>query len=63
MKVDEIRGLSADELTEKLASLKEELFGLRFQHATGQLDNPMRIKDVKKTIARIKTMQREQANA
>ena len=63
MKVDEIRGLSADELTEKLASLKEELFGLRFQHATGQLDNPMRIKDVKKTIARIKTIQREQANA
>ena len=43
MKVDEIRGLSADELTEKLASLKEELFGLRFQHATGQLDNPMHI--------------------
>ena len=40
MKVDEIRSLSADELTEKLASLKEELFGLRFQHATGQLDNP-----------------------
>ena len=63
MKVDEIRGLSADELTEKLASLKKELFGLRFQHATGQLDNPMRIKDVKKTIARIKTIQREQANA
>ena len=63
MKVDEIRGLSADELTEKLASLKEELFVLRFQHATGQLDNPMRIKDVKKTIARIKTIQREQANA
>ena len=63
MKVDEIRGLSADELTEKLASLKEELFGLRFQHAPGQLDNPMRIKDVKKTIARIKTIQREQANA
>ena len=55
--------LSADELKEKLASLKEELFGLRFQHATGQLDNPMRIKDVKKTIARIKTIQREQANA
>ena len=63
MKVDEIRGMSADELTEKLASLKEEHFGLRFQHATGQLDNPMRIKDVKKTIARIKTIQREQANA
>ena len=63
MKVNEIRDLNAGELVEKLASLKQELFNLRFQHATGQLDNPMRIKDVKKTIARIKTIQREQANA
>ena len=53
--------MNADELNQKLASLKEELFNLRFQLATGQLDNPMRIKDVKKTIARIKTIQREQA--
>ena len=59
MKVHEIREMSADELNQKLASLKEELFGLRFQLATGQLENPMRIKDVKKTIARIKTIQRE----
>ena len=59
MKVNEIRDLSAEELNQKLASLKEELFGLRFQLATGQLENPMRIKDVKKTIARIKTIQRE----
>ena len=59
MKAKEIRDLSADELNQKLASLKEELFGLRFQLATGQLENPMRIKDVKKTIARIKTIQRE----
>ena len=61
MKAKEIRELSAEELNQKLASLKEELFNLRCQHATGQLDNPMRIKDVKKTIARIKTIQREQA--
>ena len=59
MKVNEIREMSADELNQKLTSLKEELFNLRFQLATGQLDNPMRIKDVKKTIARIKTIQRE----
>lgn len=59
MKAKKIRDLSAEELNQKLASLKEELFGLRFQLATGQLENPMRIKDVKKTIARIKTIQRE----
>ena len=59
MKVNEIREMSADELNQKLASLKEELFNLRFQHATGQLENPTRIKDVKKSIARIKTIQRE----
>ena len=59
MKAKEIRELSAEELNQKLASLKEELFNLRFQHATGQLENPTRIKDVKKSIARIKTIQRE----
>lgn len=48
------------ELEQKLAGLKEELFNLRFQLATGQLENPMRIKEVKKTIARVKTIQREQ---
>ena len=60
MKVNEIRELNAAEQDQKLASLKEELFNLRFQHATGQLENPMRIKEVKKTIARIKTIKREQ---
>ena len=60
MKVNDIRDMSTGELNQKLASLKEELFNLRFQLATGQLENPMRIKDVKKTIARIKTVQREQ---
>ena len=63
MKVNEIRDLSAEELNQKLASLKEELFNLRFHLATGQLDHPMRIKEVKKTIARIKTVQTEQAKA
>ena len=57
MKPAEIRDLSADERDEKLKSLKEELFNLRFQHATGQLENPMKIRDVKKSIARIKTIQ------
>ena len=60
MKVNEIRNLSTAELTEKVAGLKEELFNLRFQLATGQLENPMRIHEVKKTIARIKTVQREE---
>lgn len=46
---------------QKVSGLKEELFNLRFQLATGQLENPMRIREVKKTIARIKTIQREAA--
>jgi large subunit ribosomal protein L29 len=58
MKVNEIRNLSTAELDEKVAGLKEELFNLRFQLATGQLENPMRIREVKKTIARIKTVHR-----
>ena len=60
MKVNEIRNLTAAEMDEKVASLKEELFNLRFQLATGQLENPGRIREVKKTIARIKTVQREE---
>ena len=60
MKVNEIRDMSAGELNQKVASLKEELFNLRFQLATGQLENPMRIREVKKMIARIKTVQRQQ---
>ena len=59
MKAKDIREMTDTELEQKLAGLKEELFNLRFQLATGQLENPMRIKDVKKTIARIKTIQRE----
>ena len=59
MKANEIRKLSAAELDSKLADLKKDLFMLRFQNATNQLDNPLRIADVKKDIARIKTIIRE----
>jgi large subunit ribosomal protein L29 len=59
MKVNEIRDMTPDEQGEKLKSLKEELFNLRFQHATGQLENPMRIREVKRSIAQIKTILRE----
>jgi large subunit ribosomal protein L29 len=59
MKAKEIRDLNASEMEQKIAGLKEELFNLRFQIATGQLENPMRIREVKKAIARIKTIQRE----
>jgi len=59
MKAKEIRDMNNAELDQKIAGLKEELFNLRFQIATGQLENPMRIREVKKAIARIKTIQRE----
>ena len=55
----EIRGLSVEKLEEKLQGLKKDLFMLRMQHATNQLDNPMQIAAVKKDIARIKTIIRE----
>ena len=58
MKASEIRELSNAELNEKLTALKAELFNLRFQHAINQLENPMRMKEVKKDIARIKTVLR-----
>lgn len=59
MKASEIKALSAEQRKAKLAELKEELFNLHFQHTINQLDNPMRIKAVKKDIARIKTVERE----
>ena len=59
MKANEIRKLSAAELDSKLADLKKDLFMLRMQHATNQLDNPLRIAAVEKDIARIKTIIRE----
>ena len=59
MKANEIRKMSAAELEGKLAELKKDLFMLRMQHATNQLDNPLQIAVVKKDIARIKTIIRE----
>lgn len=59
MKAQKIRDLSAEELVVKLGELKKDLFNLRLQHATNQLDNPMKIVEVKKDIARVKTIIRE----
>ena len=59
MKVNEIRDFTDMELNQKLEELKAELFNLRFQNATNQLENPQRITDVKRTIARVKTILRE----
>lgn len=59
MKAKQLRDLSAQELNNKLMDLKGELFNLRFQHATGQLDNPQKIKHVKLDIARVSTIIRE----
>ncbi len=59
MKASEIRELSAAELEKKLTDLKKELFNLRFQHAINQLDNPHKIDDVKKDIARVMTILHE----
>ena len=60
MKATEVRKMSAEELSAKLLDLKKDLFQLRLQHATNQLDNPIRIAEVKKDSARVKTMIREQ---
>lgn len=62
MKINEVRELSTPELEEKLAELKQELFNLRFQKAVNQLENPKKIGDVKKTIARILTIIHERDN-
>ena len=59
MKAKEIKNLSVEELNSKLNELKKDLFMLRMQHATNQLDNPMKIAEVKKNIAKIKTVIRE----
>ena len=61
MKVKEIRELTTAEMLDQEKQLKEELFNLRFQLATGQLENTARIKEVRKSIARIQTVLREQA--
>lgn len=61
MKARELREMSVDELRQKEKDLKEELFNLRFQRATGQLENLMRVGQVKRDIARVKTISRERS--
>ena len=58
LKTAELRDLSVEEINQKLAETKEELFNLRFQNATGQLDNYKRLRDLKRDVARIKTVLR-----
>ena len=59
MKANEMRKMTSSDLENELAELKSELFKLRFQHATNGLDNPMKIRNTKKDIARVKTILRE----
>ena len=59
MKTIEIRELTDDELKTKLAELKNELFNLRFRHATGQLENPVSLRNCKRDLAKVKTILRE----
>ena len=59
MKSSEINEMSLDEMQRKISDLKEELFNLRFQHEIGQLENPQKMKQVKRDIARINTIKRE----
>ena len=63
MKASELSAMSVDQLQEKVKELKSELFGLRFQLATGQLQNTMRLGEVKKDIARCKTVLRQKDQA
>ena len=60
MKASEIRSMTPEQLNEKLVGLKKDLFYLRMQHATNQLDNPLKIRETKHDIARVKTIIREQ---
>ena len=62
MKSEEIRTMSTDQLDEQLVRLKKEQFNLRFQRASGQLENTSRVREVRRDIARIKTMQVEKRN-
>ena len=59
MKASEVRKMNAEQLNEKLTGVKKDLFYLRMQHATNQLDNPLKIKETKRDIARVKTVLRE----
>lgn len=61
MKPSEVRTMTEDEMTQKEQDLRKELFNLRFQQATGEIENPMRIRTVRKDIARVLTMKSEKA--
>ena len=63
MKIDEVRGMTPDQLAEQLVSLKKEQFNLRFQKATGQIEKTHRVGEVRKDIARIRTVLRSKAQA
>ena len=63
MKQSELKPMSDDQLTEQLGQLKREAFNLRFQAATSQLEKPSRVREVRRTIARIKTMQSERTRS
>ena len=63
MKASDVRRMTQDELTDELAKLKKEQFNLRFQTATGQLEKTARVKEVRRDIARVKTILREKAEA
>lgn len=62
MKPQEIRGLTADQLDDQLVKLKKEQFNLRFQRASGQLENTSRVREVRREIARVKTVQAQKRN-
>jgi large subunit ribosomal protein L29 len=62
MKAEEIRAMTSDQLDEQLVKLKKEQFNLRFQRASGQLENTSRVREVRRDIARIKTVQVEKKN-
>ncbi len=59
MEINKIREMSPEELTVELEKMKKDLFNLRFQHVTGQLENPIKMRDTKRDIARVKTIIRE----
>jgi large subunit ribosomal protein L29 len=63
MKAKEVRELNSEQLREKLSELKKDLFNLRLQHATNQLDNPIKLQEVRHDIARVKTVMRERQTA
>ena len=63
MKAADIRHMSADQIGDEIARLKKEQFNLRFQRATGQLENTGRVREVRRDVARVKTLQRQKAAA